>query len=841
MPRTTAGAALATYRRKRDFSATPEPRGQAAPPPAAEPAFTVQRHAARRLHYDFRLELDGVLKSWAVPRGPSLDPHEKRLAVEVEDHPLEYGEFEGDIPEGHYGAGEVRLWDRGTWRCLDPDPAAALAAGQLKFELYGFKLRGTWALVRMTGRDARAAEDATAAELRGARRNWLLVKEKDAEVRHGPEAEVTVRLPGSVKREVETLARTSSPPAFLAPQLATLVESPPAGDGWLYEIKYDGYRLLARLADGGARLFTRAGNDWTARLPALAQRLTGLGLDGSWLDGEIVVLDARGIPDFQALQNAFEGAAARIAYYLFDAPWLHGRDLRSLPLAERKRRLEAALAGAPGGDANADAAFSAHFAGTSAQIAAALEQACRLGLEGLIGKRADAPYSGSRSRSWIKLKCRLRQEFVIGGFSDPRGSRAALGALLLGVNEDGRLRYAGRVGSGFDDATLARLKRRLQPLHSDAAPFADAPRDKDAHWVRPELVAEVAFHGWTRENLLRQASFIGLREDKPAAAVTRERAETAATPGDGAGLGSRDARIGGVRLTHPERAVWPESGITKSDLAHYYERVAPWLLPHLARRPLSLVRCPDGTAGQCFFQKHIERARPAGVQAFAWTEASGETRDYLFVEDVEAVIGLVQRGIVEFHTWGSRVPHADRPDRITIDLDPAPDVPWTRVVEGARLARTVFEELGLACFLKTTGGKGLHLVAPLEPTLGWDEVKAFTQAMAQHLSAVLPERFTANMAKRKRTGRIFVDYLRNGEGATAVAAFSTRARPGAPVSVPLAWDELSPGLDPADWNLRSVPGRLTGLPGDPWEGYERQARAITAAMRRALGMREAEA
>jgi bifunctional non-homologous end joining protein LigD len=831
-------ATLTDYRHKRDFSATPEPSGAVAARRAGTPAFTVQRHAARRLHYDFRLEVDGVLRSWAVPRGPSLDPDEKRLAVEVEDHPLEYGEFEGRIPEGHYGAGEVQLWDRGTWRCEDDDAAHALAEGQLKFSLHGFKLHGRWTLVRMADKQ-RNSDEATEHDLHHARHNWLLIKEKDEAARRGAAAEVTKRFPGSVKQRLAVMAAAGPLPDFIAPQLASLASTPPAQKGWIYEIKYDGYRLLARLADGAARLFTRAGNDWTAKLPALARRLAEFGLDGSWLDGEIAVLDPDGIPDFQALQNALEiNSHGRIGYYVFDAPWLLGHDLQAQPLLARKQRLEAALAGV--GDRGAPlVAYSEHFSGESGEIAAALEQACRLGLEGLIGKQGDAPYLGERTRSWIKLKCRPRQEFVIGGYTDPRGSRAGFGALLLGVHdEDGVLRYAGRVGTGFDERRLAQLGGRLAKLTSSTAPFADPPQERDVHWVRPQLVAEIAFNGWTRDRLLRQASFLGLREDKPADAVEREQAQPPASRTRAASpeAVSKDARIAGVRLSHADRLVWPDSGITKRDLARYYESVAPWLLPQLAKRPLSLLRCPDGSAAECFFQKHLGRARPVGVQDFAWEEASGGKRDYVYVETVEAVIGLVQNGIVEFHTWGSSLPDPAHPDRLTIDLDPAPDVPWPRVVEGAQLARTVFDELGLACFVKTTGGKGLHLVAPLARRHGWDEVKRFAKAMAQHLARVLPDRFTANMAKSRRAGRIFVDYLRNDEGATAVAAYSTRARPGAPVSTPLAWDELSPAMNPADWNLNTVPARLAGMAEDPWRAYDDSARSLTAKMRRALGI-----
>ncbi len=834
MPRARSPASLTGYRQKRDFSATPEPRGGGAHRRTV-PAFTVQRHAARRLHYDFRLELGGVLHSWAVPRGPSLDPAEKRLAVEVEDHPLEYGEFEGTIPQGQYGAGEVLLWDRGTWRCEEDDAEQALQQGHMKFSLHGIKLHGRWALVRMAGGGRGDDDGETPAQARQARHNWLLIKEKDAAARSGAAAEITERMPGSVKERLA--APGAALPDFIAPQLATLVDAPPEQEGWLYEIKYDGYRLLARLADGAARLFTRARNDWTSRLPQLARRLAQLQLDDSWLDGEITVLDAKGVPDFQALQNAFERKAkARIAYCVFDAPWLAGRDLRALPLTERKRLLAEALAKAAGADDAAPVLYSEHFVGEAGRVAEALDQACALGLEGLIGKREDAAYASERSRSWIKLKCRPRQEFVIGGYTDPRGSRAGFGALLLGVYQDGRLRYAGRVGSGFGEAGLAKLSKRLGKLRTEQAPFADPPREKDTHWVRPELVAEIAFGGWTREKLLRQASFLGLRADKPAAGVAREEARPAPPPDAGdIAFGSKDARIAGVKLTHPDRLMWPDRGITKSDLAHYCERIAAWLLPQLYRRPLSLLRCPDGSAAACFFQKHLGRQRPAGVQGFAWEESSGEPRDYAYVESIEAVIGLVQRGIVEFHTWGSSLPDPAKPDRITLDLDPAPDVPWRRVVEGAQLARTVFDELQLPCFVKTTGGKGLHLVAPLERRHGWAEVKDFAKAIAQHLARVLPDRFTANMARAKRTGRIFVDYLRNDEGATAIAGYSARARPGAPVSTPLTWDELTPELDPAGWNLQTLPARLANLREDPWQGYDEQARRITAQMRRRMG------
>lgn len=833
----TSAGRLARYRQKRDFAATPEPGGAESPTPGAGRTFTVQRHAARRLHYDFRLEVDGVLRSWAVPKGPSLDPAERRLAVETEDHPLEYGDFEGHIPPGQYGAGEVVLWDRGTWSTTEADPARALERGKLKFHLHGERLAGGWTLVRMGG----AEKDA---------RNWLLIKERDEAARTGEAAEITARETASVKGRppgplpAQARAATKRPnkarapttaatalPATLAPQLATLVQAPPAGAGWVYEIKYDGYRLLARVAAGEVRLLTRNGHDWSARLKHVLRAIEALDAGDSWLDGEIVVSGANGLPDFQALQNAFDaGSTTTIGYCLFDAPWLGGEDLRSLPLLERKRRLAQVLEQRQGDVLT----FSADFSGNPAD---ALAQACALGLEGLIGKRADAPYASGRGASWIKLKCRPRQEFVIGGYTEPGGTRHGFGALLVGLYAaDGTLDYVGRVGSGFDQATLERLAPRLARLHRATPPFARAPRAAGAHWVEPTLVAEVAFAGWTREHLLRQASFGGLREDKPARTVGEETAVDApSSPSPEAPAAAGPVRVAGVAISHPGRVVWPDNGLTKADLARYYEQVGPWLLTQLVNRPLSLLRCPDGSAAECFFQRHMGKARPDGVEEFIWETSSGSRRSYLYVTSLEAVIGMVQRGVIEFHTWGATLPRADRADRITLDLDPAPDLAWERVVDGARLVHGLLTELGLESFVKTTGGKGLHLVVPLARRHPWDEVKRFARAVAEHLAQTLPQQFTASMAKERRRGRIFIDYLRNDGGATAVAAFSVRARPGAPVSTPIRWDELTPALRPAEFDLRRIPSRLAGLADDPWAGYADTRYTLTRAMWRALG------
>ncbi|MCK0508240.1 DNA ligase D [Aromatoleum anaerobium] len=823
------GDPLARYRAMRNFSATPEPGGDTVSLKAEDgPTFTVQRHAARRLHYDFRLELDGVLRSWAVPKGPSLDPSERRLAVETEDHPLDYGDFEGVIPARQYGAGEVVLWDRGHWSTDSPDPAADLARGKLKFRLDGEKLHGGWTLVRM---HARAGQEDSEGH-----HNWLLIKEDDDEARVGDEAEITAARPGSVKQVDERAGRRKGEmakppkqdhaafPAFVAPQLASLVDEAPPGEAWVYEIKYDGYRVLARLEAGTVTLYTRTGQDWTHRMPQLATALAALKLDDSWLDGEIVVNGDNGLPDFQALQNVFEqGSSGRIVYYVFDAPWLSGDELASLPLVERKRRLAAALADGEGGAI----VYSEHFAG---DVGAALEQACRLGLEGLIGKRGDARYVSGRSRSWIKLKCRPRQEFVIGGYTEPGGAREGFGALLVGLYDDaGALNYAGKVGTGFDRATLDRLARQLAALERKDSPFARKPRGAGQHWVRPTLVAEVEYAGWTRDNLLRQAAFAGLREDKPANTVQDELALR--PEGDAPG----EVRVAGIVITHPERVVWPNAGLTKADLAHYYEDIAPWLLPHVVSRPLSLLRCPDGSEAECFFQRHMGQERPGGVESFIWEASSKDRRSYLYVTNLEGVIGMVQRGVVEFHTWGATMPRADRPDRITIDLDPGPELAWARVAEAAQLVRGLLGELGLGSFLKTTGGKGLHVVVPLRRGPQWADVKRFAKAVATHLARILPDRFTANMAKNQRTGRIFVDYLRNDAGASAICAYAARARPGAPVSTPLAWDELGPELKPGAFTILTVADRLARLREDPWRDYAKQRFVLTSSMWEALG------
>jgi bifunctional non-homologous end joining protein LigD len=639
-------------------------------------------------------------------------------------------------------------------------------------------------------------------------------------------------LPGAVKMAL---------PDWIAPQLATLVDGMPAGDQWIHEIKYDGYRIVCQVRDGKARLYTRNQNDWTDKLGPQARAIESLGLTDAWLDGEVVVFTPQGTADFQALQNAFDLRAAQpIVYCLFDLLYLNGYDLRQAPLVERKRLLNSLLdtgAGRP------VLRYSDHLVGGGK---AAFEEACRQGLEGLMAKRADAPYRSGRTRSWLKIKCEQRQEFVIGGYTDPAGSRHGFGALLVGFYEKDELRYAGKVGTGFTDESLRQLEATLKPLEQARPSFINPPTGYEArgvHWVKPTLVGEVRFAEWTKEGILRQPSFQGLRQDKPPKAIGRERSQHAverherkpapsisgpsadATPRRGA-AGSRP------KLSHPERVMYPDLGLTKEGLARYYEAVADWILPHLQGRPLTLVRCPQGYQ-ECFYQKHINETVPEAIGRVD-IEENGGVGTYMVADTLEAVLGLVQMGVLELHTWGALTDQPDRPDRLTFDLDPDPSVPWPQVIEAAQLVRGLLEELGLQSFVKTTGGKGLHVVTPIQRTQGWEEAKDFSKAVAEHMAALIPQRFTSNMAKRARKGKIFIDYLRNARGATAIAAYSTRAKPGAPVSVPLAWDELSHDLVSDHFTVANTPERLKRLARDPWAGYQNAAIPLTDRMKARL-------
>jgi len=793
---------LDRYREMRDFSRTPEPRGRAARPDKRL-RYYIQRHAATRLHYDFRLELEGVLKSWAVPKGPSFDPADRRLAVQTEDHPLDYGEFEGVIPEKQYGAGEVLLWDRGVWTPEDRDPLEALRQGRLHFRLHGEKLAGSWILTRTRG-----AED---------KPQWLLIKRNDEHARS--DFDVVRERPESVKRAPRRAARAKKAalPQFIAPQLATLVTAPPKSADWVYEVKHDGYRMLSRLEQGEVKLFTRSGKDWTSKLPHLAAALKKLKLKDTWLDGEIVVPGADGRSSFQALQNAFErGRDREVVYYVFDAPFLAGQDLMRLPLKERKARLQKKV------KFSGPIRLSEHLAGEAKEV---LEHACELGLEGLIGKQADSVYMSGRSRSWIKLKCRQRQDFVIGGYTAPGGSRTGFGALLVGFHDRaGKLQYAGKVGTGFDEQRLQSLTRRLAALKKPEPSFDHPPKEKGVTWVRPALVAEVAYTERTQEGLLRQASFMGLREDIPAKSVGDERPQSPPSAGN---------EVLGVKISHPDRLIWPRLKLSKLELARYVEAAGERLLAHVKDRPLSLVRCPDGAEGQCFYQRHLTMARSPGSLRTVKRERSSKGA-YIYASDLNALVSAVQNGAIEFHTWGATVPDIRHPDRITMDLDPDEKLPWKTLVEGTLLTKALLDGLNLVSFLKTTGGKGLHVVAPIEPQLGWDVVKEFTRRIAGMLAKARPDLFTAKIAKDRRPNKIFVDYLRNSETASAVAAFSPRARPGGGVSMPLHWDELDAKADlRARFDVRNALERLKQP--NPWSDYRTTRQSITAQMRKLLG------
>ena len=833
-------SSLATYQRKRDFRATPEPAGEVAAS-GEELSFVIQKHAARRLHYDFRLELDGTLKSWAVPKGPSLDPHDKRMAVQVEDHPLSYGSFEGVIPEGHYGAGSVIVWDRGTWVPLG-DPRKGYREGKLKFELRGEKLQGGYTLVRMKSREHERQVP------------WLLIKEHDDEARPASEYDVIEALPDSVlggqkkKRPLAAKAPARSPaakppakatvkaktvrrkakaelPLSLAPQLATLVDGIPPGDDWLYEIKFDGYRVVTRIDGDDVRCFTRNGHDWSHRLPALVKAVKALGIGWGWLDGEIIVAGPKGTPDFQLLQNAFDAQrTSAIQYYVFDLPFHDGEDLREQPLTERRARLQSLLEGHAGGSVQ----FSAAFDADPRELLASAEQA---GLEGLIAKRASSAYRSRRSADWVKLKIGKRQEFVIGGYTDPKGSRTGIGSLLLGVHDaDGKLRYAGNVGTGFDEKTLAALRVQLEAIETPGSPYTDGPTRVGTvtkvkpHWVKPKLVAEVAFAEWTQGGHVRHAVFHGLRTDKSPERITKEEARRVeeAAP-------EKPALPKGFRVTHPERVVDRQSGVTKGELLEHYAQVAPLMLPHLKQRPVALLRAPDGVGGELFFQKHAEGRGIPHIDIL--DRALYPSHDPLLaIGSPLALLSVAQMNTIELHTWNATTRAMDRPDRMVFDLDPGEGVSWEQVKEGTQLVHALLDELGLVAFLKTSGGKGLHVVVPLTPKYDWDTVKDFSQAIVAHMASVIPDRFVAKSGPKNRIGRIFIDYLRNGLGATTVCAWSVRARPGLGVSVPVTWEEL-PGLTGgAQWTVRNVAERLA-VGNTPWDGYAKAKQSLVKPMK----------
>lgn len=847
--------ALEKYNKKRDFDATPEPsgalikgrRGGKSKDHALQ--FCVQKHDATRLHYDFRLEIEGTLKSWAVPKGPSLDPQVKRLAMEVEDHPLDYASFEGTIPEGHYGAGDVIVWDRGIWKCLG-DPVESYKKGKLKFELQGEKLGGVWNLVRT--------------HQEGKSKPWFLIKHQDASAKPEDDYDVVRELPDSVLSErtiipkkhkgkaaepdvVKSVPKARKParsgaltgakarpiPDSIKPQLATLVETAPSGD-WRYEIKFDGYRIMARIDDGKVRLFTRNGHDWTAKMPRQAEALASLALESAWLDGEVVATDEEGVPSFQTLQNAFEsGKSAAIVYYLFDMPYLNGVDLRDVPVEQRR----AALAQVVERSEDEILRFSENFDEDASDL---LTSACQMKMEGLIGKRIGSTYTSRRSDDWIKLKCKHRQEFVVVGYSDPRGARTSFGALLLGLHDkdSGSLRYAGKVGTGFNDKTLRTIHAQLKPLETAKPAVVNPPKGVDAkgvHWLKPQLLAEVAYAEITKEGSVRHAVFQGLRSDKPAQDITEEtpkaasEVEAPSLKKHGVKKSSKPSS-GKIRITHPERVIDASSGSTKMQLAEYYVSVADWILPLLHNRPIALVRAPEGITGELFFQKNAERLAIPGIET-----VEGET--VMLINNAEALVGAVQMSAMEFHSWNAQAPDLERPDRFVLDLDPDPALPWKSMVEATTLTLTILDELGLAYFLKTSGGKGIHIVVPLTPKDDWDTVKGFSQAIVQYMAKLIPDRFSAVSGPKNRVGKIFIDYLRNGKGATTINAYAVRTREGLPVSVPIFKEEVHEIKGANVWNIHNLHERLGQLGEDPWHNYAKTKQTITAEMRRKIGFR----
>ncbi|MES2787509.1 MAG: DNA ligase D [Pseudomonadota bacterium] len=845
--------ALKAYRDKRNFDATPEP-AEGGVPNEAKRAFVIQKHWASRLHYDLRLELGGTMKSWAVPKGPSFDPADKRMAVHVEDHPISYNSFEGEIPKGNYGAGKVIIWDKGEWIPLE-DPEQGYRDGKLKFEMRGHKMHGRWTLIRIKGRGDDRQEP------------WLLIKEKDEHVRPASEYSVVDEMPDSVKSlgepQAEGAARTADPtpsasgppagarkapfPKTLQPQLATLVDKPPADpDNWVFEIKFDGYRMLARAQAGAVQLFTRNGNDWTHKLPHLEQALREMDLPDGWYDGEIIMPGQAGPADFQALQGSFDSArTANILYYLFDVPWCAGYDLREVPLVERRSVLQRIVERKP----HPNVRFSAVFDSPPDEIIAS---ACKLGLEGVIAKRKDSAYVLRRSSDWIKLKCGQRQEFVIGGWTDPKGSRAGIGALLLGVHTpDGKLKYSGNVGTGFSDATLRDLREKLDAIQAAEPPFArDPDLPRNAHWVKPELICEVAFAEWTQTGRVRHSVFHGLRTDKPAHQIEREEAQHKA-PVDKPARAARKKTAKAVppaaesnpgvaspvdvelpstlRVSNPDRVIDAQSGITKIELVRYYHLVAPLMMEHLKGRPVSLVRAPKGIGGELFFQKHSERYRMPGIEDLPRSLYPAHA-PMLEVAQPLGLLSAAQMNVIEFHTWNGVKTAIDKPDRMTFDLDPGEGVTWKQVQEAAHLVHAFLAELKLPSFLKTSGGKGLHVVVPLKKQFDWDTVKSFSQAVVQHLSRALPDRFVAKSGGSNRVGKIFIDYLRNGFGATTVSAWSARSRPGLGISVPVRWDELDGLSSGAHWNVRTVQTRLD-QGNAPWADYASSATALAGAMK----------
>ena len=780
---------IETYNAKRDFSKTKEPKGRRLK--GKGDSFVVQKHDASRLHWDFRLELDGVLKSWAVPKGPSLDPDDKRLAMRTEDHPLDYGTFEGTIPKGEYGGGTVMLWDRGRWMPeAGKDPSKTIEEGHLHFELDGERMKGEWVMFRLKPRPGEKAEP------------WMLKKVTDefakpeegdalveecvtsvtsgrtmAEIAAGSDVWRSNR--GGQKGGRQKRKTGIGPPSFRAPQLATLVDEVPTGSGWLHEYKYDGYRLLLATAGGAASAFTRKGNDWSDKFRGLVKAASDLP-PGCLIDGEAVALDDKGKPSFQLLQASLKGGTADLAFYAFDLLVDRGEDITRLPNIERKERLAALLK-----SASHPLIYGDHVIGKGEALFDAI---CGEGGEGIISKRASATYSGTRSRNWLKVKCIQRQEFIIVGWQRS-DKRLGFKSLHLAVREGAEFRYVGKVGTGFDSRLLESISERMAPLAIDR-PALDVPRTarRGSVWIRPELVAEIAFTEFTNEGILRHPSFIALREDKPAAEVVREMPKHLKTSEKMTERPTAEAL--GVNISNRDRVIYDADKLTKGQLADYYAAVADLMMVDTANRPISLVRCPQGRSKKCFFQKHDSGSFGPDIKHVPVKEKKGGTEDYLYIDDAKGLLTLVQMGTIEVHGWGSRVKPLEKPDRLVFDLDPDVGLDFGDVRSAAVRLKALLADMGLVSFPMVTGGKGLHVVAPLDATTPWPKVSDFAERFARAIAQAEPERFTANIRKVAREGRIFLDWLRNQRGATAIMPYSARARDGAPVAAPIAWEEL---------------------------------------------------
>lgn len=838
---------LKEYHRKRNFRRTKEPFGDSNKKGSSDLIFVIQKHAASHLHYDFRLEMAGVLKSWAVPKGPSLDPSVKRLAMHVEDHPIEYANFEGIIPKGEYGGGTVMIWDSGTWEPLDENPQLAYQKGDLNFLLHGKKLHGRWKLLKIKRTEEKGKEQ------------WLLFKLKDDYAisesnydikKDKPFSSETQRSMQQIAEEKErmwtragevrstatkkkssrrTVIKMSSVigavkadiPAVVSPELATLVVEAPKGEQWLHEIKWDGYRLIGKIYQNEITLLTRRNNDWTHQFPALVRAIKSLRLKDSILDGEVVALDKNNKTNFQILQNSMEDNSLQtdLVYYIFDLLYYDGYSMLNVPLIERKKLLKIIL------DSKVlppELKYNDHIIGNGNQV---FDNACKYQLEGIVSKRITSHYSERRTKDWLKVKCNRRQEFIIAGYTDPKSSRQHFGALLLGYyDKQNKLIYCGRVGTGFTQQSLKAISAILKKYGQKQNPFTHFPErvTKDIHWIKPTLVAEIEFLEMTDEGVLRHPSFKGLREDKKANTVSLELPQKNSST-EGAPRANRETSN---NFTNLQKVLYPDQGFTKGDLVNYYESIADWILPHIKNRPLTLVRCPTGHRKNCFYQKHLNETVTTEIKGVDILE-HGRYEPYIYINNFKGLMGLVQMGVLEIHPWGSSIKNVELPDRMIFDLDPAPEITWEQLKEGVLLVHEFLNQLKLKNFLKTTGGKGLHVVVPITPHHDWELIRALTQSIAELIVEYNPKKYIATMSKAKRKGKIFIDYLRNARGATAIAAYSTRARTNATVAVPLAWEELNSEIRPDSFNIINLNARLTSIKTDPWADFFKTKQRIT--------------